>query len=73
MARVAISVSCTDQDRRELERLSNSRTEEARLVERARIVMGCLVPASGMTRLPWSSISGRVRWVSGADALPQKV
>lgn len=42
MARVAISVSCTDQDRRELERLSNSRTEEARLVERAKIVMGCL-------------------------------
>ncbi|WP_367027321.1 IS630 family transposase [Methylococcus sp. ANG] len=42
MARVAISVSCTDQDRRELERLSNSRTEEARLVERTKIVMGCL-------------------------------
>ena len=42
MARVAVSVSCTDKDRRELERLSNSRTEEARRVERAKIVMGCL-------------------------------
>lgn len=43
MARVAVSVSCTDKDRRELERLSNSRTDEARMVERAKIVMGCLV------------------------------
>lgn len=42
MARVAISVSCTEKDRRELERLSNSRTDEARMVERAKIVMSCL-------------------------------
>ena len=42
MARVAISVRCTDQDRRELERLINSRSDEIRLIERARIVMGCL-------------------------------
>lgn len=42
MVRVAISVTGTDKDLRELERLSNSRTAEARLVERARIVMGCL-------------------------------
>ena len=42
MARVAISVRCTDQDRRELERLIHSRSDEIRLVERARIVMGCL-------------------------------
>lgn len=42
MARVAIAVSCTDKERRELERLSNSRTDEARMVERAKIVMGGL-------------------------------
>ena len=42
MARVAISVKCTDQDRRELERLINSRSDELRLIERAKIVMGCL-------------------------------
>ena len=42
MARVAISVSCTDKELRELERLSTSRTDEARMVERAKIVMGCL-------------------------------
>jgi len=42
MSRVAISVSCSDQDLRELERLSNSRTDEVRLVERAKIVLGCL-------------------------------
>jgi transposase len=42
MPRVAISVSCSEKDLGELERLSNSRTEEARMVERARIVLGCI-------------------------------
>lgn len=42
MARVAAQVACSDQDRRELERLSVSRTAQARLVERAKIVLGCL-------------------------------
>jgi len=42
MARVAASVTCSDQDRKELERLSSSRTEQARLVERAKIVLSCL-------------------------------
>ena len=42
MARVARTVSCSEEDRVKLERLSASRTEEARLVERARIVLSCL-------------------------------
>ncbi|MBC7623441.1 MAG: IS630 family transposase, partial [Aeromicrobium sp.] len=42
MARVARPVTCSEEDRVKLERLSTSRTEEARLVERARIVLGCL-------------------------------
>jgi DNA-binding CsgD family transcriptional regulator len=42
MARVAISVRRTDHDRRELERLINSRLDGIHLIERARIVMGCL-------------------------------
>ncbi|NOT69528.1 MAG: IS630 family transposase [Methylophilaceae bacterium] len=42
MARVAISISCLDKDRRELERLIHSRTDEIRMRERAQIVMGCL-------------------------------
>ena len=42
MARVAATVTCSDQERKELERLGASRTEQARIVERARIVLGCL-------------------------------
>ena len=42
MARVARPVTCSEEDRVKLERLRTSRTEEARLVERARIVLGCL-------------------------------
>ena len=42
MARVAAEVTCSDQDRKELERMGASRTEQARLVERAKIVLGCL-------------------------------
>ena len=40
MTRVAAKVTCSDQDRKELERLGSSRTEQARLVERAKIVLG---------------------------------
>jgi FixJ family two-component response regulator len=42
MARVVISISCSDQDRKELERLIRSRTDEIRMIERAKIVMSCL-------------------------------
>jgi transposase len=42
MSRVAAAINCTAQDRKELERLSKSRTDEARLVERAKLVLGCL-------------------------------
>ena len=42
MPRVAVPLSCTSEVRQELERLSRSRTDEGRLVERARIVLGCL-------------------------------
>lgn len=42
MSRVATTINCTADDKKELERLSKSRTDEARLVERAKIVLGCL-------------------------------
>ena len=42
MSRVAAVINCTDEDRQELERLSKSRTDEARLVERAKIVLKCM-------------------------------
>ena len=42
MSRKALSINCTEKERRELERLVNSRTDEIRKVERAKIVMGCL-------------------------------
>src|ERR1700687_4119810 len=42
MARVAIALTCTAEQRAELMALSRSRTEEARLVERAKIVLACL-------------------------------
>ena len=42
MPRVAPIPSCTPVQRKELQRLANSRTEEARLVERAKIVLACL-------------------------------
>lgn len=42
MSRVAIALSCTIEVMRELERLSRSRTDEVRLVERAKIVLMCL-------------------------------
>lgn len=42
MPRQALSVSCTEQELQELKRLSNSRTDEVRLVERAKIIISCL-------------------------------
>src|ERR1700731_4405766 len=43
MARVAIALTCTAEQRGELMALARSRTEEARLVERAaKIVLACL-------------------------------
>lgn len=42
MARVAVELHCSAQERSELMSLARSRTAEARLVERARIVLACL-------------------------------
>ena len=42
MARVAVALTCTAEQRNELMALARSRTEEARLVERAKIVLACL-------------------------------
>ena len=42
MSRVATVIERSEADRKELERLSKSRTEEARLVERSKIILGCL-------------------------------
>lgn len=42
MSRVAPEISCTTEDRIKLEQLSKSRSDEARLVERAKIILGCL-------------------------------
>jgi transposase len=42
MARVAVVLTCTAEQRGELMALARSRTEEARLVERAKIVLACL-------------------------------
>jgi transposase len=42
VARVAVALSCSAEQRTELMNLARSRTEEARLVERAKIVLACL-------------------------------
>jgi len=42
MPRVAVPLKCEPKVMQELERLSRSRTEEARLVERAQIILACL-------------------------------
>ena len=42
MARVAAALICSAEQRAELMSLARSRTEEVRLVERAKIVLGCL-------------------------------
>jgi transposase len=42
VARVAVALSCSAEQRTELMNLARSRTEEARLVERAKVVLACL-------------------------------
>lgn len=42
MSRTAVALSCEPEVVSELVRLSKSRTDEARMVERARIILGCL-------------------------------
>src|SRR6202040_2425522 len=42
MSRIAAAINCTAEDRKELERLSSSRTDEARMVERGKLVLRCL-------------------------------
>ena len=42
MSRVALPLSCTAEVMQELVHLSKSRTDEARLIERAKIVLRCL-------------------------------
>lgn len=42
MSRIAVALSCESEAMNELIRLSKSRTDEARMVERAKIVLGCL-------------------------------
>ena len=42
MARNAATISCGPEDRQALERLAGSRTESRQMVERARIILGCL-------------------------------
>lgn len=42
MARNAPAITCGSEDRQQLERLAGSRTESKQLIERARIILGCL-------------------------------
>ncbi len=42
LARVAVELCCSAEQRAELVALARSRTAEARMVERARIVLACL-------------------------------
>src|ERR1700758_1693539 len=42
MARTAPAISCGPEERSELERLAASRTESKQMVERARMIIGCL-------------------------------
>jgi len=42
MSRAAAAIHCTAEDGKELERLSKSRSDEARMVERAKLVLGCI-------------------------------
>src|SRR2546422_1361717 len=42
MARNAPAMTCGPEDRQELERLAGSRTESKQMIERARIILGCL-------------------------------
>src|SRR6267378_2986863 len=42
MARNAPVITCGPEDRQELERWAGSRTESKQMIERARIILGCL-------------------------------
>src|ERR1700724_4725116 len=42
VTRVAVALSCSAEQRTELMSLARSRTEQARLVERAKIILACL-------------------------------
>lgn len=42
MARSAPAITCGPEDRQQLERLAGSRTESKQMIERARIILGCL-------------------------------
>ena len=42
MARNAPAITCGPEDQQELERLAGSRTESKQMIERARIILGCL-------------------------------
>src|SRR5580704_13357832 len=42
MSRKARPITCSPEDRQELERLASSRTESKQMVDRSRIVLGCL-------------------------------
>ena len=74
MARNAPAISCGPQDRQELELLAGSRTESRQMVERARIILGCLagqrvkeVARACHTR-PNTVIKWRQRFVQGGLA-----
>ncbi len=49
MARRAVTVSCGKEDRKELERISHSRTESVQRVWRARIILACLAGENNQT------------------------
>lgn len=42
MSRQAIELKCSEEDRKELERIRRSQTESRRRVDRAKIILGCL-------------------------------
>ena len=52
MSRKAQQLQCTEGERKVLEEWARSRTQEARMVERARIILGCLAdtPIVGIAR-----------------------
>src|SRR5436309_14417450 len=42
MARIAPTITCGPDDRQKLERMAGSRTEPKQMIDRARIILGCL-------------------------------
>jgi transposase len=74
MARNAPTISCGPEDRQELERLAGSRIESKQMIERARIILGCLagqrvkeIARSCRTR-PNTVIKWRQRFTQGGLA-----